>query len=473
MVSPLDTYRRATGAEVNVDKTEGNLLGTLKGKENECDLVKWTTEPVKVLGVLVNNGEVQFWQNKITKMKNNLVAWKRRNLTLSGRVYLLKSVGLSSMLYGFENQSVPQWVETEVNKLMWGFIWQDKQEKVKRVTCKRSRQEGGLSVPDISACIKAIRLKTLGKIMSGSVDTWKILPLMFMGAKLDQLDKCCCLTKMELNRGKIPEYYVECLNAWHSLDCKKWPKNNEKKIYDYMFRGDGLNLDQDDEVVGPELSINIEGLDWKSVQGCQRKDIYKMLLAEVLKSKHEIQWEEGYGKEINWKEIYRSLNEIKIPRKIKEFSWKCINNAVTTENRLKQMKLSDGMCRLCGNEIEDLSHLLVDCETIVNYWKAVINLIRTNVPRYKFQEMHVTIGCFEDRYNVKETGVISYIIMFAKWMIWKRRCVVRYEQKWINEETLWKWYNSQLSMQKGMQDLIKSRKHRSFLKGLKLESNTD
>ena len=36
--------------------------------------------------------------------------------------------------------------------------------------------------------------------------------------------------------------------------------------------------------------------------------------------------------------------------KIKEFQWKCIHNIIYTENRRKEMNMSNGKCHLCQVE---------------------------------------------------------------------------------------------------------------------------
>ena len=71
-----------------------------------------------------------------------------------------------------------------------------------------------------------------------------------------------------------------------------------------------------------------------------------------------------------------------------EFHWKCLNCEMT-EKRLLKMKKSDGLCKLCECDSEDVMHVLCDCETIKGFWKCVIDLIKVNINRYKYVEKDV------------------------------------------------------------------------------------
>ena len=60
---------------------------------------------------------------EIDKVKKILIGWKGRNLTLQGKVLVLKTFVLSSIGYLIEMQGIPDGIKKEVDKIMWNFLW--------------------------------------------------------------------------------------------------------------------------------------------------------------------------------------------------------------------------------------------------------------------------------------------------------------------------------------------------------------
>ncbi len=459
----MKTYSDASGAVVNVDKSMGTLLGTLKGKENEAPFMKWTSGPVKVLGVNqgINKDEVQFWQKKIVKMKQRLNCWKQRNLTLMGKAYLLKSIGLSVLLYALEIQHAPLNVIKEVNTVMWSFIWNGKPERVKRAVCMRNFAEGGIGVPNIHALIDVCRVKMLGNILSEGRETWKLLPMWFLGLH-DAQNPLRKLLVIGQNRQtyEVPPFYGECVDAWLNLDCNKYPR--VQNMRDHLDRNDNI-----DETEITKMSVKLENGSWKAVEMCQRKELYTLKCGTIKRSKQEVKWTNKY-ENIEWRRVYHPNEKIMCSKKVVEFHWKCINGAVTTGEKLKKMKLTDGLCKLCQGEEETLEHLLLDCDTTHNFWRAVIQMIRTNCEDFHYHERHVFMGYMDD--DVQTNNIVNFILLNAKWLIWKRRCIIMYDAKWMDEEGLWEWFVNVLksAKQMGTHECLVSKKVKTLFNCLKL-----
>ena len=51
-------------------------------------------------------------------------------------------------------------------------------------------------------------------------------------------------------------------------------------------------------------------------------------------------------------------------RKCVVFNWRILHGQVNTESCLAKMKFSNGICRLCNIDLENLDHLLFDCEHV-------------------------------------------------------------------------------------------------------------
>ena len=122
----LHTYERASGAIINFNKSYGLLFGISKGHEHLCDEIKWTEGKIAALGgkEWYNNCRYSFFGiKKLTKFKifNNCEI--KRFLTLYGTSYIVKSVGFSTLLYALNVLHVPAYVITNVDKVIWDFIW--------------------------------------------------------------------------------------------------------------------------------------------------------------------------------------------------------------------------------------------------------------------------------------------------------------------------------------------------------------
>ena len=106
----LSNYEKASGAKMNKDKTVGLCIGTLKGKQPEYKEIKWTNTNIKTLGVYHGYSicKDNIWRDKINKIKCALHVWKSRNLTLEGKLLLLKTFAFSIITFELEVNGIPE-----------------------------------------------------------------------------------------------------------------------------------------------------------------------------------------------------------------------------------------------------------------------------------------------------------------------------------------------------------------------------
>ncbi len=83
------------------------------------------------------------------------------------------------------------------------------------------------------------------------------------------------------------------------------------------------------------LIVEIKGKP-KQLETLTSKDIYKTLYEQIW---GEIRLDELYF-EMYWKQNC-------VDRKIRDFDWKCIQDAVNTEVRMIKYKYSNGKCKFC------------------------------------------------------------------------------------------------------------------------------
>jgi len=115
--------------------------------------LKWLHSPVKILGIYVlydENGNKQMNFNlKLRKLHINLDMWKARDLTLFGRVLIIKSLGLSQLVYSASNLNVPKEITPIIKTKLFNFLWKNKRDKIKRAGLYQDREKGGIRMTDV------------------------------------------------------------------------------------------------------------------------------------------------------------------------------------------------------------------------------------------------------------------------------------------------------------------------------------
>ena len=86
-------------------------LGKQTGKTAD---LKWVKCPTISLGIYLSydkkGNNFQNFDLKVQKLQTNLAIWRARDLTLFGRVLIIKSLGLSQLIYSASNTNVPDYV---------------------------------------------------------------------------------------------------------------------------------------------------------------------------------------------------------------------------------------------------------------------------------------------------------------------------------------------------------------------------
>ena len=92
--------------------------------------------------------------------------WSSRNLTLFGKVLIIKSLGLSQILNSASNTNVPKDAITTVKRKLFSFLWNKKKDKIKREGLyPEDYDKGGIRMTDIGLMIKAMRLAWIPRLL--------------------------------------------------------------------------------------------------------------------------------------------------------------------------------------------------------------------------------------------------------------------------------------------------------------------
>ena len=166
-----------SGLKVNIEKTNVMRIGKKKGGLGRLPMGNIVTE-IKILGVYfsldIKTREELNYKEILSKIKRLLGIWKQRDLTVMGKVHLLKTYALSKLNYVSSLFVVLKWVVAEINKICFEFIWNGK-DRIKRVICYQDYGDGGLRMIDFELFVKTQRIMWLKRLLYGEKKMgWKL-----------------------------------------------------------------------------------------------------------------------------------------------------------------------------------------------------------------------------------------------------------------------------------------------------------
>ena len=216
----LRIYYDMTGLKVNMDKTNIMFVGNDGSIVESLSFGKVVRE-VKILGVYFSvdlklREEMNF-KEILSKIKRLLGWWKQRDLSLLGKIHLLKTYALSKLSYVSSSIVVPLWVFTEVKQICFNFIWKGK-DRIKRAIMYQDYGEGGFRMMNFEIYVKSQRVMWVKRLLYGEKNMgWKkLFHYMFRSVGGNLIFHCNYETS--ILSLKMPTFYREILKAWQDLE---------------------------------------------------------------------------------------------------------------------------------------------------------------------------------------------------------------------------------------------------------------
>ena len=148
---------------LNLEKTDVLWMGSARNCKRQPLGIKWPSKPIKALGVYFSYDEKRCEEENLEAKLNSLKAildiCKSRDLSIYRRILLIKSLGISQLLYLVSVISVPDHVVSRIEQLMFHFLWKGRGDKVKRTAVKNFSRDGELEIIDIRSMIKSLQCK--------------------------------------------------------------------------------------------------------------------------------------------------------------------------------------------------------------------------------------------------------------------------------------------------------------------------
>ena len=233
LLDEIQSFSEVSGLVLNKSKTKGLLLGRNRRNVHFIHGIDFSMSAIKALGIYfsTNRQESQRlnWNKLLEDIQNLLNSWKRRKLTLLGKITILKTLAMSKCNYLLQCITVTSEGLAKLEHLFFKFIWNDKPDKIKRKQLTQNYDKCGLRMVDIKTQLQTFQIKWVHRLVNGNDANWKTIPQFYF----DKYGKHFSLFKMNfgseknLKNIKLPSFYKNLVSAWVNAGgcCTDEPKS--------------------------------------------------------------------------------------------------------------------------------------------------------------------------------------------------------------------------------------------------------
>ena len=177
-IAKYESFAKTSGITLNIEKTE-ILIAGVANQEKEKDIkvtyankdnIIRSQKEVKICGVVFGSDtDTCYKENikkQISKLERKLNFWRSRNLSLIGKILIVKTFGLSQIIFQIQQNYISYQDMTEIDNIINKFIWNKKSESratglISKTQLKSTYQKGGLNSPDIYTLNLGLKYKNL------------------------------------------------------------------------------------------------------------------------------------------------------------------------------------------------------------------------------------------------------------------------------------------------------------------------
>jgi hypothetical protein len=477
----FESFRSISGLQINYNKSECMWLGSTKKCTDTVDNLRLKSR-VKILGVIFGNDTTashipENWNERIANIKRIIKQWEKRNLSILGKVHVIKTFLMSQLVYIMQAIVIPDKVLIEINRLFFRFLWRKKDsnkrafEKVKRTVLCDDYEHGGLKMIDMKQLQVSFLLQWALKLCKAQhCEKWSVLPHSAMN-KLGN-DNACFFS--DVNSKQFKGLDSIKLTFWHHV-LKTWLDNNNgnasssflwnnsqvtygskvllfprwiragimrihdvidnDKIIAYEVLGDKIGFTASSyleyEVVHCAIKAYLrkngkttQTHDYDSPLFCNKNILtareFRMHLVRENNAKpcSEMFWKRKFNIEFDkklWLLPFVSTQETRL----RVLQWKLLHNIYPTNILLSKMKIVDNnKCTYCRDVVDFIEHFFYECPKSRELWKKVEQLM------YVELDLDIDLNIHDVLFGLKRNGMtemqilkINHIILIAKMCI--------------------------------------------------------
>ena len=131
-------FSKCSGLTLNPSKSDALCLGSLRNSEEQVLNFRKSEATVYGLGVHFSYksdvANVKNFYQKLDSIKQFLNMWRTRDLSLLGKIQIVRSLALSKLTFVSSVLPCPPEFSKEVDRITFSFIWNGKPPKIKKCT---------------------------------------------------------------------------------------------------------------------------------------------------------------------------------------------------------------------------------------------------------------------------------------------------------------------------------------------------
>ena len=223
-ISSLEQFGKIAGTKLNIGKCEGLWIGSSKNRQNTCTLynIKWTKEPIRYLGIYIGYDSQKWFklnfENRIRQVDEVLAQAAKRNLTLFGKVCIIKSLALAKIIYVSMCLVVPELVIKQIDHRIFRYLW-GKRDRIKRKSIINKLEDGGLNMVDFRSQICAMKAAWATRVVTAPNNhLWAFLPKLYLSKYGEDflILKTTATDKAMISCVKsLPEFYQDVIISYN------------------------------------------------------------------------------------------------------------------------------------------------------------------------------------------------------------------------------------------------------------------
>lgn len=312
----MAAFERGSGSKFNQKKTEVLLVGNWTQFEESKISKEHLRKNIKFLGVWFGDDAKKLNQEMITtKIDDALEFWKTIPLSFSGKRLIITSKVLPQLYHVIRITGMDRDLKNAVQKRINEFVWNPKKMyMIAYSTLQNTIEYGGLGMPNLEVINQAILAERIPKMLKS--------PRIWNGQFMHRLG-----------------YILG---------------NITKKLMPYQYAITRRKTTVTATIEEAYKKLNAKVSDWKS-------ENFQTLKQKLHKNNDYKKVDENRDYRHTWKTIESSTDD----RRRRDISYLAAHGALTVGAVLKRRNVTtDDTCKLCGEKIETIKHLFIECSHI-------------------------------------------------------------------------------------------------------------
>ena len=175
---------------------------------------------------------------RLKSMHKIINIWTSGNLSLRGRIMIIKALILPQIQFLFSMLYTPDQILKKIDDMLFKYLWSNKPPKIKRNTIIAPTQSGGLGMVDVHKVHTAAKCSWIKCLLNESEGKWK--GLMWTRLNLDQNQINKNFSKKFITAKT--SFHQQVLNSWvhiHNIH----PNNISEILNQYLAYNPYIQID--------------------------------------------------------------------------------------------------------------------------------------------------------------------------------------------------------------------------------------